>query len=240
MGFYTQSLIAIILFTFSFSTGINAQKKKKKQKKNKTEKSVLVLANELDTISYALGMGVAKNLKTSGLKSINQSAFIEGFNQVFKDDSTLINEADVQLLLTNYFSELAKKHLEDNAALGKEFLEKNKLRPEVVELPSGLQYEVLVEGEGSHPTKNSEVTVNYRGKLLNGKVFDSSYEKGEPVSFKLTQVIQGWTEGLQLMRPGAKYILFVPSNMAYGERGSGSHVPPNATLIFEVELISVN
>jgi FKBP-type peptidyl-prolyl cis-trans isomerase FklB len=239
MGFYTRSLIAIILIIFSFSTGINAQKKKKKKQKSKTEESTITLANKLDTVSYALGMGVAENLKSAGLSSVNLNAFNEGFNQIFNGDSTLLNQADVKLLLSTYFNDLAKKRMEDNIANGKEFLEKNKLRPEVVALPSGLQYEILIEGEGPHPTKNSSVTVHYRGKLLNGTEFDSSIG-GQPATFKLNEVIKGWTEGLQLMRSGAKYILFIPPDLAYGERGSGSHVPPNATLIFEVELISIN
>jgi FKBP-type peptidyl-prolyl cis-trans isomerase FklB len=224
---------------FSFSTGVNAQKKKKKKKNSKTEIIAPIILSELDSVSYSLGMGVAKNLQSSGLDSVNMNAFNMGFTQVFNGDSTLISEEDVQLLLSNYFNALAAKKKENEIEIGKEFLAKNKLRPEVVTLPSGLQFEVIEKGEGPYPTPDSEVTVHYTGKLIHGKIFDSSVERGQPVTFKLSQVIPGWTEGLQLMQAGAKYILFIPSDLAYGEKGAGADVPPNATLIFEVELIAI-
>ena len=238
MGIYTRSLIAIIIVLFSFSTEAIAQKKKKK-KKGKTETPAPpIMVNELDSISYALGMGVAKNLHSSGLDSVNMKAFDEGFGQVLKGDSTLISEADVQLLLQNYFQGLAEKQQEKFIKEGKDFLTENKLRPEVDTTASGLQYEVIVEGEGPNPTIESEVTVHYTGKLLDGTVFDSSVERGEPITFNLGQVIPGWTEGLQLMKSGAKYILYIPYDLAYGENGAGADIPPYSTLIFEVELIS--
>lgn len=240
MGIYTRSLIAITLVLFSFSTEVNAQKKKKKnKKKNDTEVVAPLMVNKLDTVSYALGMGVAKNLQSSGLDSVNMKAFTEGFSKVFKGDSTLISEDDVQLLLSSYFQKLAEEQQKKYLKEGEDFLAKNKLRPEVVTTTSGLQYEVIKEGEGVHPTTTNEVTVHYTGKLLDGTVFDSSVERGEPITFNLGQVIPGWTEGLQLMQPGAKYILYIPSNLGYGAKGAGADIPPNATLIFEVELIAI-
>lgn len=240
MGIYTRSLIATILVLFSFTTDLNAQKKKKKGKRSEAVAPAQpIMVNELDSISYALGMGVAKNLQSSGLDTINMKAFDEGFGQVFKDDTTLISEEDVQLLLSTYFQGLANKQKERFIKEGTDFLALNKLRPEVDTTASGLQYEVIVKGEGPNPTATSEVTVHYTGKLLDGTVFDSSVERGEPISFNLGQVIPGWTEGLQLMQPGAKYILYIPSDLAYGEKGAGADIPPYSTLIFEVELIAI-
>jgi FKBP-type peptidyl-prolyl cis-trans isomerase FklB len=164
----------------------------------------------------------------------------KGFEAVFAKDSTLIDPQDVQALLNEYFMELSQARLEANKREGELFLAKNKLRPEVDTLPSGLQYEILEPGSGNSPTATSEVTVHYTGKLLDGTVFDSSHKTGKPATFNLGRVISGWTEGLQLMKPGAKYILYIPSNLAYGTQGAGADIPPNATLIFEVELVEVN
>jgi FKBP-type peptidyl-prolyl cis-trans isomerase len=127
---------------------------------------------------------------------------------------------------------------EKNRAEGEAFLEKNKNQPGVVALPSGLQYKVIQEGQGDHPKATDLVSVQYRGTLIDGTEFDSSYQRGQPASFNLSNVIPAWTEGVQLMKPGAKYQLFAPSTLAYGERGSGPRIGPNATLIFEIELIS--
>jgi len=239
MGIYTRSLIVIIIVIFSCSTEAIAQKKKKKKKSKTEATATLIMSNELDSISYALGMGVAKNLQSSGLDSINMKAFDEGFGKILNGDSTLISEPEVQLLLQNYFQGLAQKQQEKFMKEGKDFLAINKLRDEVDTTASGLQYEVIVAGEGPHPTTESEVTVHYTGKLLDGTVFDSSVDRGEPISFNLGQVIPGWTEGLQLMQPGAKYILYIPYDLAYGAKGAGADIPPYATLIFEVELISI-
>lgn len=238
MGIYTRSLIVLIVLFLTVGSEGMAQKKKKK-KKGKVETETLTLKTKLDSISYALGMGMAKNLKGSGVDSLSMASFNGGINDVFKGDSTLISQEEIQSLLQNYFQNLASKEGERNKKAGEDFLAKNKLRPEVKTTESGLQYEVVVLGEGPKPTASDQVTVHYEGQLLDGTIFDSSYERGQEIQFALNQVIPGWTEGLQLMSPGAKYILYIPSDLAYGERGAGSDIPPNATLIFTVELLGV-
>jgi FKBP-type peptidyl-prolyl cis-trans isomerase FklB len=238
MGIYTRSLgLFLILFLLVSPEGM-AQKKKKSKKSKETQS--LQLNTQLDSISYALGMGMAKNLMNSGVDSLGSDAFNAGLTAVFKGDSTLINEADIQVLLKNYFTGLAEKEGERNLAEGEAFLAENKLRPEITTTASGLQYEVINPGDGEKPTADDKVTVHYEGMLLDGTIFDSSYERQQEIQFGLSQVIPGWTEGLQLMSPGAKYILYIPSNLAYGERGAGADIPPNSTLIFTVELLSVD
>lgn len=239
MGIYKRSLsIFLLLFLLVGSEGI--AQKKKKNKKSKTNTERFTLKNELDTISYALGMGMAKNLSNSGVDSLSVQAFNTGLSSVFKGDSTLISEEAIQTLLKNYFTSLAAKEGERNKEKGEAFLAENKLRPEVKSTESGLQYEVVRLGEGTKPEATDQVTVHYEGKLLDGSVFDSSYERQQEIQFALNQVIPGWTEGLQLMSPGAKYIFYIPSDLAYGERGAGADIPPNSTLIFTVELLSVD
>lgn len=239
MGIYTRSLIVLIVLFLSVGSEGMAQKKKK-NKKGKAKTETLSLNTKLDSISYALGMGMAKNLKGSGVDSLSMVAFNGGINDVFKGDSTLIDQDEVQRILQDYFQNLASQEAVRNEKAGEAFLAKNKLRPEVKTTESGLQYEVVVQGEGPKPSASDMVTVHYEGQLLDGTIFDSSYERGQEIQFALNQVIPGWTEGLQLMSPGAKYILYIPSDLAYGERGAGSDIPPNSTLIFTVELLGVD
>jgi len=239
MGIYTRSLTVSILFFLVFSLGAEAQKKKKNKKKNKSVPAQ-VMVNELDSISYGLGMGMAKNLQKVGIDSINVDAYTKGLLTVFKGDSTLLSEASIQDLLDNYVKVKSAEKIAKEIEKNENYLLKNKMRPEVDTLPSGLQYEVLEEGFGPKPKPESEVTVNYVGKLIDGTIFDSSIERGEPATFKLNQVIPGWTKGLQLMSPGAKYILYIPAELGYGVKGAGNSIPPNATLIFEIELLNVN
>lgn len=241
MGIYTRSILLILgLIFISPVTGNSQKKKKKKKSKEPVEQPVKLIVNEWDSVSYALGMGVSKNIMASGLDSINYDAFYEGFKSYFKGDSTRLSEESVQPLLSNYFGAIAQKRLEANKKEGEAFLATNKDREGVTTTQSGLQIEVVREGEGESPAANSNVTVHYTGKLLDGTVFDSSVERGEPATFNLGQVIPGWTEGLQLMKPGGKYLLYIPSDLAYGANGAGADIPPHATLIFEVELISIN
>jgi FKBP-type peptidyl-prolyl cis-trans isomerase len=240
MGIYSRSLgIFIAIMLLANVDGI-AQKRKKNKNKKKNKTEVQASYTRLDSVSYALGMAVAQNLKSSGVDTLNRDLFQKGLVTILNGDSTFIKEEEVKELLNRYFTELAEIKLKKNMDEGIAFLAKNKLRPEVDTTTSGLQYEVSNAGEGNKPNAVSKVTVNYEGKLLDGTIFDSSYKRGEPIQFGLGQVIPGWTEGIQLMSPGAKFILYIPSNLAYGPKGAGADIPPNSTLIFTVELISID
>ena len=199
--------------------------------------------NDKHGLNLHAGLLTASRFKLKFLGSIDFEETL-GIEGMFSNKGAALWEGTWE---DNTF-QLASVHLQGHASSekqqekfikeGKDFLTENKLRPEVDTTASGLQYEVIVEGEGPNPTIESEVTVHYTGKLLDGTVFDSSVERGEPITFNLGQVIPGWTEGLQLMKSGAKYILYIPYDLAYGENGAGADIPPYSTLIFEVELIS--
>ena len=242
MGIYKRSLGLLFILSLFFGTEAIAQKKKKNKKsKQKTEQSAqaLSLVNELDSVSYALGMGMAQNLKTSGIDSLSIAIFNAGWSAVYAGDSTLIDKDATQEYLQIYFTNLAATAGERNKIKGEDFLAKNMLRPEVDTTASGLQYEVIIAGEGEKPGVTDKVTVHYEGALLDGTVFDSSYERGKEIQFGLNQVIKGWTEGLQLMNQGSKYILYIPYNLAYGEGGYGKEIPPYSTLVFTIELLGI-
>ena len=203
--------------------------------------------NSLDRISYALGLSMGNNFKASGIKEINVKDFADGVAAVFEGAAPKMSYDEAKKEIKEFFEKMeaeqraaAEKMGEVNAAAGKTFLEENGKRVEVKTTASGLQYEVLEEGTGKMPAANDSVTVHYTGKLIDGTVFDSSVERGEPATFGVTQVIPGWVEALQLMKEGAKWSLFIPSNLAYGPNGAGNIIGPNATLIFDVELIKVN
>ena len=197
------------------------------------------LKTEMEKISYSLGVNVAKSVKNQGLTSIDSEAIAEAFTDVFEGNELRISEQESNLILQDYFGKLAKEAQSENVETGQKFLEENAKRDGVITTATGLQYEVLAEGSGDSPKETEQVTVHYHGTLIDGTVFDSSVERGQPATFPVNGVIPGWVEALQLMKPGAKYKLFIPSNLAYGERGAGGSIGPNATLIFEVELISV-
>lgn len=203
--------------------------------------------NSLDRISYALGLSMGNNFKASGIKEINVKDFADGVAAVFEGAAPKMSYDEAKKEIKEFFEKMeaeqraaAEKMGEVNAAAGKTFLDENGKRVEVKTTASGLQYEVLEEGTGKMPAANDSVTVHYTGKLIDGTVFDSSVERGEPATFGVTQVIPGWVEALQLMKEGAKWRLFIPSNLAYGPNGAGNIIGPNATLIFDVELIKVN
>ena len=200
----------------------------------------------MDNLSYALGISMGNNFMRSGIKEINVQDFADGLAAVYYGSELKMSYQDAKAEVEKFFlsmqqqqEEEAKKMAEVNAEAGKAFLEENGKRVEVKTTPSGLQYEVLKEGEGPHPTPNARVAVHYTGKLIDGTVFDSSVERGAPAPFGVTQVIPGWVEALQLMQPGAKYRLFIPSALAYGPQGAGGLIGPNQTLIFDVELMSI-
>ena len=201
----------------------------------------------LDRISYALGLSMGNNFRSSGIKTLNVQDFADGVAAVFEGVQPKMTYDEAKLEIKNFFDAMeaeqqaaAAKMGEVNEAAGKKFLEENGKRVEVNVTPSGLQYEVLQEGTGKQPVASDSVTVHYTGKLIDGTVFDSSVERGVPATFGVTQVIPGWVEALQLMKEGAKWRLFIPSQLAYGPQGAGNIIGPNSTLIFDVELIKVN
>ena len=197
------------------------------------------LNTEMEKVSYSLGVNVAKSVKNQGLTSIDSEAIAQAFTDVFEGNELKISEQESNLVLQDYFGKLAKEAQSANVEAGQKFLAENAKRNSVTTTATGLQYEVLTEGSGDSPKETDQVTVHYHGTLIDGTVFDSSVERGQPATFPVNGVIPGWVEALQLMKPGAKYKLFIPSNLAYGERGAGGSIGPNATLIFEVELISI-
>lgn len=200
----------------------------------------------MDKISYALGMSMANNFRSSGIKELNVADFAEGLDAAFNGKEMQMTYDEAKTVIREYFTAMeqelqaqAAAAAKVNEAAGKSHLEANAKRPEVVTTASGLQYEVLTEGNGPQPTAQDQVKVHYTGRLIDGTVFDSSVERGEPAIFGVTQVISGWVEALQLMKAGSKWRLHIPSNLAYGQQGAGGVIGPNATLIFDVELLEV-
>lgn len=201
---------------------------------------------EFDRISYALGLSMGNNFRASGVQEINVQDFADGVAAVYYGSEPKMTYDEAKAEIQKYFEALEAKHqaeaakmAEVNEAAGKQYLEENGKRVEVKTTPSGLQYEVLVEGDGPVPTANDRVEVHYTGKLIDGTVFDSSVDRGVPATFGVTQVIPGWVEALQLMKAGSKWRLFIPSQLAYGPQGAGGVIGPNSTLIFDVELLKV-
>lgn len=201
----------------------------------------------MDKLSYSLGLNIGQQLKQMGLKDKLVAAdFAASVNDILQGNALQVNPAEAQQILNDFFSDLEKKQQAEAAQAGKaareegeKFLKENAKKPGVTVTASGLQYTVLKEGTGKQPKASDTVRCHYEGTLINGKVFDSSYRRGEPADFGLRQVISGWTEGVQLMKEGAKFRFFIPYNLAYGERGAGGDIPPYAALIFDVELIKV-
>lgn len=201
---------------------------------------------DFDRLSYALGLSMGHNFRGSGIEKINVQDFADGVAAVYNGVAPKLSFEEAKKTINEFFTELQKKQQEEAAAMaavnekaGQDFLLENGKRVEVKTTPSGLQYEILKEGNGAQPTAGDRVTVHYTGKLIDGTVFDSSVDRGEPATFGVTQVIPGWVEALQLMKAGAKWRLFIPSALAYGPQGAGGVIGPNQTLIFDVELISV-
>lgn len=202
--------------------------------------SKLAFKNTLDSASYAFGANMASGMKSEGLNALNYDLLIKGYKDAFEGKPLLIKKEDSQVAIGKLLNSLSTKKFAANISEGKTFLENNKKQAGVQVTASGLQYQVLKAGEGAKPTLTDTVLVHYKGTLLNGKQFDSSYDRNEPLSLPLNRVIPGWTEGMQLMQPGSKYKFFIPYQLAYGERGAGQDIPPYSTLIFEVELLKVN
>ena len=194
---------------------------------------------KMDKISYALGLGIGHQLKNMGIENFSVEDFAQSIKDVMEDKATAMTSQEAQTLLNTYFQEKQKAESQKAISEGKAFLEENGKKEGVVTTKSGLQYEVLTEGTGKQPKATDTVRCHYEGSLINGSIFDSSYKRGEPAEFGLSQVIPGWTEGVQLMKEGAKYRFYIPYGLGYGENGAGSSIPPYSTLIFDVELIKV-
>lgn len=200
----------------------------------------------MDKLSYALGIGIGSQLAGMGAKELNIDDFAQAIKDVISGSELKVDNAEAQTLVQNFFQKQEAKQQAAAAeagkvakAAGEAFLAENGKKDGVVTLPSGLQYQVLKEGNGKKPSATDQVVCHYEGTLIDGTVFDSSYQRNQPATFGLNQVIAGWTEGVQLMQEGAKYRFFIPYNLAYGERGAGAQIPPFAALVFDVELIEV-
>jgi len=236
-----KKLLIALLIPFCGYT-VTAQTKKKPVIR-KTSKAVVKTEGpktSLDSASYAFGMSMASSLKNDGVKGLNYDLLVKGLKDAFGGQPTLLTQEGAQKAIGNLFKTLSQAKFAVNINEGKAFLENNKKNPAVKTTASGLQYTVINAGSGPKPAATDTVLVNYSGKLLSGKQFDSSYDRNEPLSIELNHVIPGWTEGVQLMSPGAKYKFFIPYNLAYGERGAGQDIPPFSTLVFEIDLLKIN
>lgn len=193
----------------------------------------------MDKVSYALGLSIGNNFLNSGIKDLQVEDFVKGLTDVLNEKQPDITYDEAKEVINEFFIKLQKEKMEINKKAGEEFLHINKGRAGVVELPSGLQYQILKQGNGAKPKATDKVKCHYHGTLINGTVFDSSVQRGQPAVFGVNQVIPGWVEALQLMPVGSKWRLFIPSNLAYGEQGAGEMIEPNSTLIFDVELLDI-
>lgn len=194
----------------------------------------------MDKFSYSIGLVMAQNLQQQGLTEITAIDLAKGVEDALAGRPPQIPGEEVNKILQEGMQKKAMEQHGDNIKAGQEFLEMNKKREEVTALPSGLQYEVINQGLGPKPQAEDKVTTHYHGTLIDGQVFDSSVERGEPATFPVNGVIPGWVEALQLMNTGSKWRLFIPSDLAYGDRGAGDKIKPFSTLIFEIELLSIN
>jgi FKBP-type peptidyl-prolyl cis-trans isomerase FklB len=204
-----------------------------------------VLKTDKQKQSYAIGLNIGKNMQKDGVE-IDSAAMLRGIKDAVAGGKVLMTDEEIKTTLTALAGDLKKKQelkiaaeSSANKTAGDAFLAANKAKPGVVALPSGLQYKILKQGDGPKPTTADQVTCNYKGTLLNGKEFDSSYKRGEPATFPVGQVIKGWTEALQLMPVGSKWELYIPADLAYGSKQAGPDITPGSTLVFEVELLSI-
>ena len=193
----------------------------------------------MDKLSYALGLSMGGNFMRSGIEKLNYEDFAAGVKAAYESDSSQMSTDEAKRIVNEFFSEMEARLQDVNKRAGEQYLSENAKRPEVHTTASGLQYEIIKEGEGASPCPTDTVTVHYTGALIDGRVFDSSVERGEPSTFGVSQVIPGWVEALQMMKPGAEWRIFVPSDLAYGPQGAGGIIGPNMTLIFDIQLIKI-
>ena len=193
----------------------------------------------MDKFSYAIGLGIGQNLLSMGAQGINVEDFAPAIADVLNRNELAMSHNEAREIVNKYFMELEEKMNAENIEKGKAFLAENAQKEGIVTLPSGLQYEVITEGNGKKPSATDRVKCHYEGTLIDGTLFDSSIKRGQPAVFGVNQVIKGWVEALQLMSEGSKWRLFIPSELGYGAQQAGEMIPPHSTLIFEVELIEV-
>ena len=193
----------------------------------------------MDKFSYAIGLGIGQNLLSMGAQGINVEDFAQAIADVLNRNELAMSHNEAREIVNKYFMELEEKMNAENIEKGKAFLAENAKKEGIVTLPSGLQYEVITEGNGKKPSSTDRVKCHYEGTLIDGTLFDSSIKRGQPAVFGVNQVIKGWVEALQLMSEGSKWRLFIPSELGYGAQQAGEMIPPHSTLIFEVELIEV-
>ena len=199
------------------------------------------LKNSVDSLSYALGVLMGKSIEAGGFQTINAEIFGQTARKVVHNEALYMTPEQANIIVNTQYQKILQFKYEKNLNDGRAFLNNNKNAPGVVTLPSGLQYKVVKQGAGAKPTATDKVTVHYHGTLINGTVFDSSVERQQPMEFTVNQVISGWIEALQLMPVGSKWILYIPSELAYGENPRpGGPIEPNSALIFDVELLSIN
>lgn len=231
----------ILSFCILFSTTGFTQNKAKALPKNAVTKTAMQspqLRNLSDSVSYIIGASIARSVK-SDVKDVNTNILMTAMQDVFNNKKLIMNEASFDSIMNMYSKKAAQEASQTTITTGENFLNNNKNRPEVITTSSGLQYEVLRKGSGKSPTSNDTVTCHYRGTLIDGTEFDASYNRNEPFTFQLTNVIKGWIEGIQLMNIGAKYKFYIPYQLAYGLRGAPPTIPGGAALIFEVELLDI-
>ncbi len=233
-----KSILIISVFTVAFS---NAQTKKTTAtKKAVTTKTVSASPKgSIDSFSYALGINIASNLKTQGIEQINFSSLQKAMNDVFTKQKLLLTEDQTKMAIQNKLAAFMNNKLAATKEEGRKFLAENKKRKGVIELPGGLQYEIIKQGNGPIPKATDTVRAHYAGTLITGQEFDNSYKRGEPIQIPVTGVIQGWVQALQMMPVGSKWKLYIPSNLGYGDQGAGGAIPGGAVLIFDIELLDI-
>lgn len=239
----------ILLTILTVSANVLAQSKKEMQSEIEKLKSEIAelkkpkeinMGDQVAKISYSLGTLMAANVKAQGADSLDLDALAAGLKDVLQNKTLLVEQNEAMGLVQNYMQQAMMRKAEKAKEAGQKFLADNKTKEGVITTASGLQYKVLKQGSGKQPTAQDRVTVHYTGTLTDGTTFDSSVKRGQPATFGVSGVIRGWTEALQLMKEGDKWMLYIPYDLAYGERGSGAQIPPYSTLLFEVELIKVN
>ncbi len=215
-----------------------AQTKKPAVKPGTTKASIKTLMSPTDSLSYSMGIQTAEYYKTQGIENINPEMIKKAYNDVYNNKTLIIPEEACNMTIQTKLQEFMIKKASAQKEAGQKFLEENKKKPGVITLPSGLQYEIITTGTGPVPAATDTVKANYKGTLIDGKEFDNSYKRGEPLTIPVGSVIRGWVEALQLMPVGSKWKLYIPSNLGYGDRGAGA-IPGGSALIFEIELLDI-